>query len=608
MSNSRRFQWGAAYILTDIKDQVLIDEPAVYVGRKDSNMERPAMCAVCGEPLGATGYTTFCFMGPKRKIDMMIGNGCIRDRIKERKIEISGKSPYETLDVIASDLPQTGRWYGTFLHHHIAKPYVKNKKNAEKWNESILNLPGVRYIINIIDELRNDGWNLDAEKRLNCGNVDLLATHVEKGTCVFDWKSDLFFDNHDAYIRQVKDYMFELHKSGYNNICGYILWVRDEKKEHIAYSDNDVCTEKNVNHLKGSSQSIKCTLKIDMNGGHGIEEKTISGMSQHRIYGDEASFYIHSCNLSKYGYDLNYLEASPYRDGGREQFFDYNDASKGFWINFICSKERRLFTLTAFWKKIRPYNCRIDICRERNGRISTIDSIYAVSEIDDEDRDCINIGISKIKDILKNAMVKHISLIDEDDRTTKIEWDSDTLRDETHIHIPDINGKDHFLLLIETAEIQKNNNISLRQRKLPTDIKMQISPETALACNGYFESLNNIQAPKYAEEDYAKYRFTPGRIYRSNTRFYGVYERYACSKNNTYGVVKVAEVNYKGERVSDFVNRYIYATSQGKEFIYGISNCKWKIYTKDVLTGTIPEEFDCCETVETPINVFNLFN
>ena len=46
MSYSRRFPWGRPYLLTDVKDGVFVDEPAVFIGKKDSDMERPTVCAV----------------------------------------------------------------------------------------------------------------------------------------------------------------------------------------------------------------------------------------------------------------------------------------------------------------------------------------------------------------------------------------------------------------------------------------------------------------------------------------------------------------------------------------------------------------------------------
>ena len=608
--SDRRFQWGTAYFLTDVKEGVFVDEPAVCVGKKDSDMGHPTICAVCGEPLGAKGYTTFCFKGPKYNIDMMIGNGCIKERIKEKEIDICNKSPYDTLKTIVTDFPQTGRWYGTFLHHNIAKPYVKNKKNAEKWDESTLNLPGVKYIMDVIDNLRDNGWNLDAEMRLDCGNVDLLATRPE-GTIVFDWKSDLCFDNHETYIEQVEKYMSELNNNGWNNISGYILWIREEKEEYVRFSGNNTHAVKN-NRSGNSSPSIRCTLKIEMNGGDGIKKKTISSESYHRVYGDEVSFYIPSYNLSRHGYDFSYFEATPYREGEHEQFFDENTTSQGFRVNFLCSNKRRTFTLTAFWKKIRPYGCTIILKRKDDNKRLPLNFINVMSSIDEENKDYIDLEISKINDEFKGSIIKHISLIDEDTGTTRIDWDSDKIHEGMHIIIPDIDGKDRFMLLIETIRIEKKNNNSIRPKELLNDAN--IHAQIPSACNDI--SPYSIESDKFTpytmyHEDLAKYEFTPGYTYRSGSKLYKIYERKESRKENTHGAVKVAEVDFNGKAISNQEWRCVYTTLYGKEFIYSISNRNWKIYTKDVLIKTSLENTNLLKTKneDMPYNdtLFDMF-
>ena len=265
----RRFDWGIPYLLTDRKEGVFRDELAVCVYKHDADREHPNMCAVCGETLGAKDYYTFCLKIPGGGTrDMMIGTGCIRDRIRAREADIeTGYSPKETLELATTEFPQSGSWYGTFLHHCIAKPYVRNKANAEKWDETILKLPGVRYIMDTIDELRDGGWELDAELVLNCGNIDLLATHPEKGTIVFDWKSDLSFDNHEAYVKQINRYMAELYIAGVQKISGYILWVRDRKKERVPFVDIPEVVGEIKPRSYVPSQRIKCTLTVEMDGG-----------------------------------------------------------------------------------------------------------------------------------------------------------------------------------------------------------------------------------------------------------------------------------------------------------------------------------------------------
>ena len=276
MARSRRFKWGESYLLTDMEGDVFDNEPAIYVGKKDSDMERPTICAVCGQPLGSEGYHTFFLMGPNgRGRDMMFGNGCIKDRIQEKHIGIQGENPRDTLEKVTGIFPECGRWYGTFLHHSIAKPYVRDKEVMKKWNESILKLPGVRFILKTIDDLRDEGWELDAERTLECGNVDLLATHPEKGTLVFDWKSDISFLNKDAYIEQIRRYMSELSRAGMQKISGHILWIRNGEREYVSF--NGISEPSNETSIRSHThlQPIKCTLNIDMDGGEGIRKKSI---------------------------------------------------------------------------------------------------------------------------------------------------------------------------------------------------------------------------------------------------------------------------------------------------------------------------------------------
>ena len=118
MSRRRLFHFGTPYLLTDQKEKMFDKEPAICVGKKDSDMERPTLCAVCGEPLGATGYYSFFLMGPNgRGKDMMIGTGCVRDRIVSEELDIRGVSFMDTWNRVIAEFPKSGRWYGTFLHH-----------------------------------------------------------------------------------------------------------------------------------------------------------------------------------------------------------------------------------------------------------------------------------------------------------------------------------------------------------------------------------------------------------------------------------------------------------------------------------------------------------
>ena len=493
MYRSRRFHWGIPYLLTDLKEEVFLNEPAICVGKKDSDMERPTLCAVCGKPLGATGYTSFFLMGPYgHGMDMMIGNGCLKDRIRERKVGDRDGSFRDVWNRTVAQFPHSGSWYGTFLHHSIAKPYVRDKGAADRWDESVLKLPGVRYIMGIIDSLRDSGWNLDAEMKLECGNIDLLATHPDIGTLVYDWKSDLCFDNHEQYIGQINRYMSELSGSGFRNISGYILWVRDERRERVPFRDvSDVMDVPIRNYVP--TPHIRCSLKIDLNGGYGIEEKPITEYSHHRIYGDEVTFFIPPCDLWNRDGELWFLEASPYREGEKHQAFDRHDAKEGIHVSFICSKKRRKFELTATWKPKE---------KNRNSSISTVPKTLGVTD--------------------EPAFIEE--------------------------YLPE-------------PETYEDNNV----------------PEPS-------HPLSEV-----SEKDIAELFFTPGRIYESGGKFYGIYKRLEPEKEHTAGKVDVAEVDCHGRKISDLEWRHIYMTQTGKEYIYGLSDRGWKIYTKNVLEDLAPE-------------------
>lgn len=90
--------------------------------------------------------------------------------------------------------------------------------------------------------------------------------------------------------------------------------------------------------------------------------------------------------------------------------------------------------------------------------------------------------------------------------------------------------------------------------------------------------------------NYADQMFTPGHIYKSGGKFYGIYRRTDSDRFNTGGKIGVAEVDNHGRRISNFEWRYVYYTKYGKEFFFGISNHNWKIYTDDVLNAKIPSE------------------
>ena len=532
----RRFDWGRPYLLTYLKDGVFRNELGVCVYKHDADKEHPNMCAVCGETLGSKDYYTFCLNIPGGGTkDMMIGTGCIRDRIRGEEADVEiGYSPKETLDLATTEFPQSGRWYGTFLHHCIAKPYVRNKENAEKWDETILKLPGVRYIMETIDELRDDGWNLDAEMVLDCGNVDLLATHPEKGTIVFDWKSDLSFDNHDAYIRQINRYMAELYTAGMPKISGYILWVRDKRREYVPFEDVPEITGEIKPRQYVPSQRIKCTLTVDMDGGEKICSKTITEYSHHRTYGDEVFFYIPPCDPWKYGYVFDSFEASPYREEDRPQWFNASDAEEGLRLNFMCSKKRHKFTLTARWKE-RPVP---SIAARTYTPINTATSV----------------------------------------KPPKIKKPNQEPKPEQKPSPPQ-----------PAPGSWEAFYKSLEEHPLPVHKEEETTIEPVeIICFPELTPYPEITRTR----DPAELSFTPSRIYASGGRYYGIYKRTEAKKANTCGMVDVAEVDYSGRKVSKLEWRHIYRTPRGKEYIYSPTNHEWKIYTSNVLSGLSPEGMD----------------
>lgn len=610
MSYSRRFRWGVPYLLTDLKDSVFRDEPAVFIGKKDADMERPTLCAVCGEPLGSKDYCSFFLMGPNgRGIDMMIGNGCIRERIREEEMGTKEANPRATLIKITDRFPTSGRWYGTFLHHCIAKPYVRKKECAENWDESILRLPGVRYIMDTIDNLRNDGWNLDAEMVLDCGNVDLLAKHPDGRTVVFDWKSDRSFDNHEAYIDQVNKYMAELHAAGMSNITGYIVWIMNKTLEPVRYVESPVDSPVNESHHRSSSLPMKCSLTIDMDGGEGPRKKKMSEYSHHRLYGDEVSFFIPSFRPCMRGYDFKYLEASPYREGERSQFFNKDDVNEGFYLNFICTKKRHAFKMTAHWEKHRPFDCALYV-RSKDENPGFI--VHTKSKIDEEGNDYAEFAVSEINSHLRNKSICHAVLFDDELEDSALEWGPEDLKEGMTIHVPCIGDDPRFLIEIESISkpVEKNDRSNKMDEVAADDTSIAGSMEqnrehstnyqgieSASGINGGVSAGHNCipynTLPSYltpiSDVDLAEYKFTPGRIYRSGSRFYGVYKREMSERYNTSAKVDIAEVDTHGRKISRLEWRYVYLTPSGKEFVFGIHDREWKVYTKDVLNN-IPLE------------------
>lgn len=613
---SRRFQWGASYLLTDLKEGILVNEPAIYVGKKDSDMERPTICTLCGQPLGAEGYHSFFLMGPNgHGKDMMFGNGCIRDRISEKLVHKRSQNFKDDWNRLISEFPKCGRWYGTFLHHSIAKPYVKDKNVVNKWNESILNLPGVKYIMNVIDDLRNENWSLNAEIALECGNVDLLATHPEKGTLVFDWKSDISFLNRDAYIEQIHRYMSELSKAGMQKICGYILWIRNGTKEYVPFNGISESTADVISHSHNHPLPIKCTLNIDMNGGESIKKKRISEYSKSTHVGDVVSFYIPPCEPFKEDHEFSHFEASPYKETNKwSQTFNKGDLENGFLVSFICSKKRHSFSMIAYWNRTGPLECCLEI-QQRIGDRNI--HIYARSEKDKDGAEFVEFRVKDINLRLGDRVVTHLKLIGDDLPVgTTSEWTFDDLSDYKTIRIPCDTEHSNFKAIIETKPRYQNENRPIRKKSnltplvchseydidCPYDLQTIFDvPTPTLSLDS--ESIDNdtesipihtLDHQSHTIQDYddAMCHFTPGRIYESGGKYYGIYKRLERERPNTNGKVDVAEVDCNGNKISNLEWRHIYTTRTGKEFIYGISNHEWKVYTGNVLPNIGLSEMD----------------
>ena len=64
-----------------------------------------------------------------------------------------------------------------------------------------------------------------------------------------------------------------------------------------------------------------------------------------------------------------------------------------------------------------------------------------------------------------------------------------------------------------------------------------------------------------------------------------IYARKGPEKYNTAGMVYVAEVDSLGRRTAGPEWRHVYQTPRWKEYIYGLTDHKWKVYTYDVEEG-----------------------
>ncbi len=105
-------------------------------------------------------------------------------------------------------------------------------------------------------------------------------------------------------------------------------------------------------------------------------------------------------------------------------------------------------------------------------------------------------------------------------------------------------------------------------------------------CDPILESIINSTAHEMVSPQHS---FTPGHIYVSGGRYHGIFKRMGSERYNTFGLVHVAEVDIHGKQMSKMERRYIYRTRGGKEYIYGLSDHRWKIYTDKVFLDTSTE-------------------
>ena len=598
MSRSHRFENGEPYLLTDMKEEVFNNEPAVFVGKYNSYMKSPTICAVCGQPLGSEGYSTFCLLRPKGQQYMMIGNGCIKDRIIEEHIDLevgNHKDWWGKWNELVRKFPDAGRWYGTFLHHSIAKPYVRDKNVAETWDNTLLDLPAVRFIMEVIDDLRDEGWSLDAEKVLDCGRIDLLATHPDRGAIVFDWKSDRCYDSVEQYKAQINKYMTELHNMGEQKITGYIIWIREEKKEPVLF-------DLSAGSFGGSRiapymprEHFKCTLSIDWGDEHIVHrkrKKKLTEYSQYTLYGEEVAFFLPPLPwTTDERYTLKYLEASPFEEGGRPQLFNLADLENNIPIRFLCSKKRHLFNITAYWELKHSFVCRLG-CISEDQHHSLPITLKCMSQTDADGNHYAEFEVSEINQRLKDRTITYAALNINASSfgENKAVWTSDELQDGMKIHIPCIDNECSWLMKIRTVS---NTEPKLDPGKDGATITSDYTDASPFKFDWAWtyspdEQFQITLDPVCHFED-AEFAFTEGCIYKSGNRYFGIYRRKAAEEYDVYDRVNVAEVDVQGRKISDLVWRRIYTTKSGKEYIYGITNHKWKVYTSNVLAELSPE-------------------
>ena len=190
-------------------------------------------------------------------------------------------------------------------------------------------------------------------------------------------------------------------------------------------------------------------------------------------------------------------------------------------------------------------------------------------------------------------------------------WKSEELTDGNKIRIPCIDDETTFMIELETVRTDAERKEQITEKK--PDVRSAGPPKDSW--ESYYESLkenllpvSNSErspveevrtpsfdtespiAPSYVSEwDSAEHTFTPGRIYKSGSKYYGIYKRRASDRSNARAMVDVSEVDSSGRKISDLEWRHVYTTRGGKEYFYGLSDRSWKIYTRYVLSDIEPE-------------------
>jgi hypothetical protein len=212
-----------------------------------------------------------------------------------------------------------------------------------------------------------------------------------------------------------------------------------------------------------------------MNGGQGIRRKKIIGYSQHRPYGEEVSFYIPPFEPWKYDHDFEYFEASPYREGDRMQPFNSSDAESGFRVNFICSKKRHSFDLTAYWKKTRPIRCLLGVY-QGSTEFNPNFIIESLSQMDAERNEYAEFEVSEINNRLGTSAIAHATLIDDGTFVgTKTEWLPEDLQEGMKIRFP--CSDDHFAYRIKIETTPKPRKIKDSIKKIKADPQPSFLPK-----------------------------------------------------------------------------------------------------------------------------------